>query len=293
VLEAGETVTVAPFWLNGGANARTFAGTASNFTGPGTPGDPAYVITDAIAAYGTVPSNSGASCESTSDCYALGITAPTARPAAHWDTAFTEDIATPNVLPKRWTIHVGDSFSDVPRSHAYYRFVETLLHAGVTSGCTATAYCPASPTTREQMAVFALVAREGAGYVPPACVTPPFDDVPVGSPFCPWIKELARRGVVAGCDSTHYCPGATVSREEMAVFVLATKDPGFRPFTCSIPMFIDVPASSPFCPWIEELARRGVVTGCGGGMYCPTSAVTREQMSVFLSVTFGLLLYGP
>ena len=57
-------------------------------------------------------------------------------------------------------------------------------------------------------------------------------------------------------------------------------------------MFSDVPASSPFCPWIEELARRGVVTGCGGGAYCPTSPVTREQMSVFLSVTFGLLLYG-
>jgi hypothetical protein len=35
-----------------------------------------------------------------------------------------------------------------------------------------------------------------------------------------------------------------------------------------------------------------VVTGCGGGNYCPTAAVTREQMSVFLAVTFGLGLYG-
>jgi hypothetical protein len=43
----------------------------------------------------------------------------------------------------------------------------------------------------------------------------------------------------------------------------------------------------------EELARRGVVSGCGGGNYCPTSPVTREQMSVFLTVTFGLTLYGP
>jgi hypothetical protein len=54
-----------------------------------------------------------------------------------------------------------------------------------------------------------------------------------------------------------------------------------------------VPASSPFCKWIEELARRGVVTGCGGGNYCPTNPVTREQMGVFISVTFGLNLYGP
>ena len=43
------------------------------------------------------------------------------------------------------------------------------------------------------------------------------------------------------------------------------------------PMFADVPASSPFCRWIEELARRGVVGGCGGGNYCPAAPVTREQ----------------
>jgi hypothetical protein len=35
-----------------------------------------------------------------------------------------------------------------------------------------------------------------------------------------------------------------------------------------------------------------VVTGCGGGNYCPTASVTREQMSVFLAVTFSLTLYG-
>jgi hypothetical protein len=58
-------------------------------------------------------------------------------------------------------------------------------------------------------------------------------------------------------------------------------------------MFADVPASNPFCKWVEELARRGVVSGCGAGDYCPTAAVTREQMGVFISATFGLTLYGP
>ena len=33
------------------------------------------------------------------------------------------------------------------------------------------------------------------------------------------------------------------------------------------------------------------LSGCGGGNYCPTSPVTREQMAVFLSATFGLRLY--
>ncbi len=79
----------------------------------------------------------------------------------------------------------------------------------------------------------------------------------------------------------------------MAVFVLRTLDPSLIPPACESPMFADVPVSSPFCPWIEEMARRGVVSGCGGGNYCPTSPVTRGQMGVFLTRTFGLSLYGP
>jgi predicted TIM-barrel enzyme len=141
--------------------------------------------------------------------------------------------------------------------------------------------------------VFVLVAKEGPGYLPPACTTPIFNDVPASSPFCRFIEELSRRGVVAGCGNGNYCPNAAVTREQMAVFVLRTLDPTLNPPACTTPMFADVPASSPFCKWIEELARRGVVAGCGGGNYCPTQAVTREQMGVFIGVTFGLTLYGP
>jgi hypothetical protein len=78
----------------------------------------------------------------------------------------------------------------------------------------------------------------------------------------------------------------------MAIFVLRTLDPTLNPPACGTPVFADVPASSPFCRWIEELVRRGIVTGCGGGNYCPTAAVSREQMGVFLTATFGLTLYG-
>jgi S-layer homology domain len=47
-------------------------------------------------------------------------------------------------------------------------------------------------------------------------------------------------------------------------------------------MFNDVPASNPFCPFIEELSRRGITGGCGGGNFCPGDPVTRQQMAVFL-----------
>ena len=51
---------------------------------------------------------------------------------------------------------MGDSFTDVPRASGFYRFVETLLHRGVTGGCGGASYCPTSPATRGQMAVFVL-----------------------------------------------------------------------------------------------------------------------------------------
>ena len=79
----------------------------------------------------------------------------------------------------------------------------------------------------------------------------------------------------------------------MAVFVLRTLDPALVPPACATPIYDDVPASSPFCRWIEELTRRNVITGCGNGNYCPAAAVTREQMGVFIGATFGLTLYGP
>jgi hypothetical protein len=79
----------------------------------------------------------------------------------------------------------------------------------------------------------------------------------------------------------------------MAVFVLRTLDPNLDPPACTTPVFSDVPADSPFCRWIEELVRRGVVSGCAAGRYCPADPVTREQMAVFLTGTFGLTLYGP
>ena len=143
------------------------------------------------------------------------------------------------------------------------------------------------------MAVFVLVSKEAAGYVPPPCGTPLFADVPASSIYCRWIEELARRGVSGGCAPNLYCPSDSVTREQMAVFVLRTLDPALDPPACVPPnIYSDVPETSPYCRWIEELTNRNVVTGCGGGQYCGSQPVTREQMSVFLAVTFGLTLYG-
>jgi subtilisin family serine protease len=180
-------------------------------------------------------------------------------------------------------------FLDVPPGHGFHTFVNTLARNQVTGGCGGGNYCPDVSIPREQMAVFLLVAKEGAGYAPPACTSPMFNDVPCSSPFAPWINELARRGVTGGCGGSNFCPAAAVTREQMSVFLLLTKEgTGYNPPACTAPTFGDVPCSSPFARWIEELARRGITGGCGGGNYCPLAPNTRGEMAVFIVTTFGL-----
>jgi hypothetical protein len=51
---------------------------------------------------------------------------------------------------------VGSStgFSDVPTTHWAAAWIKQLTAEGITGGCSAGAYCPGSPVTRAQMAVF-------------------------------------------------------------------------------------------------------------------------------------------
>jgi len=54
------------------------------------------------------------------------------------------------------------------------------------------------------------------------------------------------------------------------------------------PTFADVPASDFGYQYIQALSASGITGGCGGGNYCPDSAVTRRQMAIFLSKALGL-----
>jgi hypothetical protein len=110
-------------------------------------------------------------------------------------------------------------FGDVPCSSPYAAWIDTLVQLGVTTGCGGGAYCPGGPVQRQQMAVFLLRALEGPGYAPSGC-TGQFADVDCASPFAPWIEELVRRGIAAGCGTAAFCPAAAVTRAQMAVFLV-------------------------------------------------------------------------
>jgi cysteine-rich repeat protein len=292
VLDPGvEIAVVSPTWRNTVDATRNVDGDMISFTGPV---GPTYNRSDLEAGYGMLADNAEAICGGARGCFGVNVPVPAVRPALHWDATMLESTTSLTTMP--WSLHIGNSFVDVAvAANPFYRFVETLLHHGVTTGCGGNLYCPTQAVTREQMAVFLLVAKEGALYQPPACVTPPFADVPCASGFAKWIQELVLRGVTAGCGGGNYCPASPVTRDQMAVFLLVTLEgQGYVPPNCTASTFGDVPCdnSGGFSRWIYELVARGITAGCGGGNYCPTNPVTREQMAVFLSTTFGLALYS-
>jgi len=112
------------------------------------------------------------------------------------------------------------TFSDVPRSHSQYSYIEALYRAGVTSGCATgpLRYCPTSPVTRGQMAVFMCRA---AGIAPYNNPTPTFTDVLPGTSQYAYVEALCRAGVTSGCSTSppRYCPLSSITRGQMAVFL--------------------------------------------------------------------------
>jgi len=99
--------------------------------------------------------------------------------------------------------------------------------------------------------------------------------------LCVMLAGVFLALVSFGPARTGFAQGTT--REQMTLTLAQALDV-FQPPAC-VPgseMFTDVQADSPFCPFIEELSRRGITGGCGGGKFCPGDPVTRQQMAVFL-----------
>jgi hypothetical protein len=185
----------------------------------------------------------------------------------------------------------GCIFNDVPTTYWANNSIERLYNAGITGGCSLAPlnYCPDSTVTRAQMAVFLLKGIHGSSYTPdPVGTSTGFSDVPVGYWAANWIKQLAAEGITGGCGTGIYCPDATVTRAQMAIFLLKAKYTSTYNPPVAIGSFVDVPVGYWARNWIEQLAVEGITSGCGVGVYCPDTGVTRAQMAVFLVKTFNL-----
>lgn len=174
-------------------------------------------------------------------------------------------------------------FNDVPATHPYFDHVGQMRQYGITAGCTETDFCPDSNTTRSQVAVFLMrAALGGDDFAFPA--TPYFTDVPSTHPHFRWVQKMREFGITQGCTATEFCPDQQVTRGQLATFLIRARAgqplPGFsQPAAAS---FIDVPVGHPFAPFIEEMRRLGITTGCTASAFCPDGLATRGQVAVFL-----------
>ena len=181
-------------------------------------------------------------------------------------------------------------FSDVPFDYWANEYIETIYHAGITSGYVAdNTYRPGNSVTRAQMAKFLLLAIHGAGYEPPAVGSSRFSDVPDDYWAKDWIEELAEEGITGGYPDGTYRPNNPVTRAQMAKFMLvAIHGAGYEPPAAGSSQFSDVPDDYWAKDWIEELVAEGIAGGYSDGTYRPGNNVTRAQMAKFLVNAFGL-----
>lgn len=175
-------------------------------------------------------------------------------------------------------------FGDVPAGHGFYNFVSIMRDRGITSGCGNVNYCPDALTTRGQMAVFIIRAIMGGDQFA-FSTTPFFTDVPSTHGFFKWIQKMRELGITTGCTASTYCPDASVTRGQMAAFVVRARlglagGDSFS-FPSAVP-FSDVPTAHPFYGFIQKMRQLGITSGCSANAYCPDSDTTRGQMSVFI-----------
>ncbi len=109
-----------------------------------------------------------------------------------------------------------------------------------------------------------------------------------GSIHEPAIEAIAAEGITRGCNpptNDRYCPKSTVTREQMASFLVRALD-----LPSGTATFTDT-ADSIHAADIAALAAAGITKGCNpptNTRYCPTSTVTREQMASFLTRALDL-----
>ena len=149
--------------------------------------------------------------------------------------------------------------------------IEWLYEAGITGGCSSERFCPRGVVSREQMAAFLDRALD---FAP---TTEDFFDDDSRSIFEDSINRLAAAGVAHGVGPGRFGPRYSVSRGEMAAFLVRALH---LPPTLD-DYFVD-DEDSIFEDDINRLAAAGIAAGIGDDNYGPRLTVNRGEMAAFL-----------
>ena len=116
-------------------------------------------------------------------------------------------------------------FADVSATTFGFNWIQKMYELGITAGCgynlkNELLFCPTSPISRNQLAVFIIRARYGATTTFDFPQTPYFTDVPYGAFAFGWIQRMKEDNITSGCGVAIYCPDNPLTRGDLAIFVM-------------------------------------------------------------------------
>jgi len=287
---------------NGAANVTTILTVSTPCTYTLTPGTRSFTAgggsTTVVVAAGT-----GCAWTATTDS-PLWVTLQSGGVSGNGNGSFVYTIGINLTMARLGTITVGNAsfkvmeggltsivpFNDVLPTDPYFDYISLMSSYGITAGCQAAPplYCPSTPVTRAEMAVFVVrgvdLALNTAFTYPPTAYFQDILSTGTDSNFYPYVQRIAQLGITSGCQASPplFCPDASITQGEMAVFMIRgwMQANNLTTFTYpQTPYFTDVASTDLFFSFIQKMAQLGIWTGCTPTTYCENSAVTRDQMA--------------
>lgn len=108
-------------------------------------------------------------------------------------------------------------FTDVPRTHQFYKEVMWLKDRGITTGMTPTTFGPDLPVNRKDMAAFIYRLEGQPAFTAPT--TSPFNDLTPSSQFYKEITWLHQQRITTGFPDGGYHPMENVQRQATVTFL--------------------------------------------------------------------------
>jgi hypothetical protein len=176
------------------------------------------------------------------------------------------------------------AFIDVLPNEYYFDAVNLLYAHGITNGCASSPlqFCPTEDVTRAQMAIFIVRSIFGGDNFT-APTTPYFTDVGPTDFGFNWIQEMAALGITNGCGVGLFCPDDSVTRAQMAVFIIRARYGSTAMFDyLPTPLFTDVLSNAFAFIYIQRMKMDSITSGCTVTTYCPDNPVTRGDMAIFV-----------
>lgn len=182
-----------------------------------------------------------------------------------------------------------DGFDDVSDDNPHEAAIDCVVWWQIAQGTSQSTYQPGGTVSRAQMAAFlARLILQSDGSLPSEPADHFTDDD--GNPHEHNINQLAEAGLAAGTGNRRYQPAGTVTRAQMATFLVqATAHRTGQPLTSSTNYFTD-DDGNPHEDNINKAAQAGFTGGRTETSYDPQGAVRRDQMASFLARVLDLLV---